>query len=195
MKTGWLGLSTLLVTTLSLGCDSKSALPETADDAPTWYRDIKPIVAQRCAGCHTAQGIGPFTLSSYEEAQSKAAALADSVQSRRMPPWMPSADCQQFSPDRRLSQHEIDQFVTWAKNGAPLGNPADDKAVPPQKVSLDNPSATLDWGTAYTPNSAKNDDYHCFLIDPKLKKDQDLIAYEFAPDQRHDCLLYTSRCV
>ncbi len=188
MKTGLLGLSTIAVATLSLGCANKPALPEieAADDAPTWYRDIKPIVAQRCAGCHTAQGIGPFTLSSYEQAQSKAAALADSVQSRRMPPWMPSADCQQFSPDRRLSQHEIDQFVTWAKNGAPLGNPSDDKAVPPQKVSLDNPSATLDWGTAYTPNSAKNDDYHCFLIDPKLQKDQDLIAYEFAPDQRHE---------
>ena len=55
MKTGWLGLSTLLVTTLSLGCDSKSALPEaeTADSAP---RAERPSLAPSNAGGNRRSG-------------------------------------------------------------------------------------------------------------------------------------------
>ena len=201
MKTRLLGLSTLLVSTLWLGCDSESPsiTPESEEAAqkavPTWYRDIKPIVAQRCEGCHTATGIGPFALSTYQDAQAHAAALADSVKARRMPPWLPSPDCQKFSPERRLSQKEIDLFVAWSQAGAPQGNPADDKSLPPVRLSLESPSVMLDWGEAYTPSAAKQDDYHCFLIDPKLQKDQDLVAYEFAPDQRHEvhhALLYSA---
>lgn len=184
MKTYGPGLSLLILPWLVAGCVSGESTP--SDENPTWYRDIKPLVSQRCEGCHTPHGIGPFTLSSYDDAKAHAAAIADSVQARRMPPWMPSADCQQFAPDRRLSQQEIDRVVAWAKNGAPLGNQADERPTLPQKVSLDNPSATLDWGSAYTPSTTKSDDYHCFLIDPKLQKDQDLIAYEFVPDQRHE---------
>lgn len=184
MKIHRLGASLLLLPLLVAGCIHSDS--EVSDETVTWYRDVKPILTQRCEGCHTPHGIGPFTLSSYEDAKAHAAAIADSVQSRRMPPWMPSADCQQFSPERRLSQQEIDQVVAWAKNGAPRGNPTDDKPVPPLKVSLDNPSATLDWGSPYTPSTVKPDDYHCFLIDPQLQKDQDLVAYEFVPDQRHE---------
>ena len=92
MKTYGPGLSLLILPWLVAGCVSGESTP--SDENPTWYRDIKPLVSQRCEGCHTPHGIGPFTLSSYDDAKAHAAAIADSVQSRRMPPWMPSADCQ-----------------------------------------------------------------------------------------------------
>ncbi len=165
------------------------------DGAPTWYRDVKPIVAKRCQGCHTPGSIGPFPLLTYDEAKPKAALLADSVTARRMPPWKPSPDCQQFAPERRLTDAEIAVFQAWSKAGAPEGSKADDKTPPPVQVSLPNPSATLDWGAAYAPDATKQDDYHCLLIDPRLSKDQDLVAYEFAPDQRHEvhhALIYSA---
>jgi len=185
-----LPLSTLLLAAVMSGCVDGNQLPVPeqlpSNDSPTWYRDIKPLVVQNCAGCHVAHGIGPFSLATYEDAQSHAAQLADSVQAHRMPPWKPSPNCQKFSPERRLSQPQIDLFVKWAKAGAPLGRVADDRALPPKQVSLPNPSVTLDWGQVYTPSTAKPDDYHCFLINPKLTTDQDLVAYEFVPDQRHE---------
>ena len=30
--------------------------------APTWYRDVEPIVQTECVGCHVAQGTGGFLL-------------------------------------------------------------------------------------------------------------------------------------
>ena len=169
--------------------------PVPPDGSPTYYRDVKPVIVKRCQGCHEPGSIGPFPLVTYDDAKGKAALLAESVLAKRMPPWKPGPDCQQFAPDRRLLDSEIALFQAWAKAGAPEGNKADDKTTAPTVLSLPNPSATLDWGAAYTPDATKSDDYHCLLIDPKLTQDQDLVAYEFAPDQRHEvhhALIYSA---
>ncbi|HWU90273.1 MAG TPA: hypothetical protein VN253_23575, partial [Kofleriaceae bacterium] len=34
-------------------------------DAPTWYRDVEPIVVEKCQGCHTGGGIAPFALDDH----------------------------------------------------------------------------------------------------------------------------------
>ena len=45
----------------------------------------------------------------------------------------------------------------------------------------------------YTPSTARPDDYRCFVIDPKLPGERDLIGYDVVPGQRalvHHVLLY-----
>ena len=37
------------------------------DGVPTWHRDVRSIVVQSCAGCHTAGAIAPFALESYQD--------------------------------------------------------------------------------------------------------------------------------
>src|SRR5262245_57591470 len=55
--------------------------------APTWYRDVQPIVDARCRGCHTAGGIAPFPLEDHAQIAGMRALVHDAVEARRMPPW------------------------------------------------------------------------------------------------------------
>jgi len=178
-----------------LGC-GPSVSSSPGDAAPTWYRDVEPIVAARCAGCHVAGGIAPFELSTYDQVQAQLPVVLDAVQARRMPPWMPDEACHPLRDSRRLEQAEVDTLVAWAAAGSKLGNVAD------QQSSLEvPPAATLAWvdqvldqGFDYTPRSDRVDDYRCFVMDPKLTGNRDLIAYQVTPGtlaEVHHVLLYT----
>ena len=54
---------------------------------PTYHQDLKPLLDARCVNCHVSGGIAPFALDTWEAAVAKAPAIADAVQSGRMPPW------------------------------------------------------------------------------------------------------------
>ena len=45
-------------------CSEVAEAPGVA--APTWYRDVEPIVARKCQGCHTDTGVAPFALTAYQ---------------------------------------------------------------------------------------------------------------------------------
>ncbi|MFO0574428.1 MAG: hypothetical protein U1A78_10535 [Polyangia bacterium] len=177
---------------VAVGCDS-SQTPGQNQQGVTFYKDVQPILRAKCESCHTPAGIAPFALDNYEHAKQYAPALVSAVQARRMPPWMPSADCQRFVGDRTLTQQQIDTLAAWQQAGTPEGNAADAPPVTPPPQGLTDASIELDWDVAYTPT--KTDDYHCFILDPKLTQAKDLVAYEFIPDQRqevHHALIYSA---
>lgn len=198
-----LWLSAVLGLWLGAGCGKPSAdvtLPKPTENPPasyvagtTWYKDVQPIVRARCEGCHTGGGIAPFALTSYDLVKQYAPAVSSAVEARRMPPWMPDPACQSFTGSRRLEQSEVDTVVSWVQDGSPLGDPRDQKPPPPAQQGLAQPSATVDIGGSYTP--AGLDDYRCFLANPALAQDRDLIAYEFVPGHRpevHHVLIYSA---
>jgi mono/diheme cytochrome c family protein len=187
----------------SAGCqDSPSATPDggTAGNPPptkkvgmTFYKDVLPITQVHCQGCHQASGIGPFPIVTYDDAKAAAAAMSGAVQSRTMPPWMPSPSCQSFRNPRTLTQDQIDTIYSWADDGAPAGNVSDAPPPPPMQVGLSWIDRTLGGGSAYTPNTAVTDDYHCFVLDPALATDQTLVGYDITPGVRaevHHVLVY-----
>ncbi len=51
------------------------------------------------------------------------------------------------------------------------------------KLLAAKPDAILTPDNAYTPDSSNNDDYHCFLLDPKLTRDTFVTATNVKPDQ------------
>jgi hypothetical protein len=178
---------------LGAGCDGGSTQPSQSMQSLSWYKDVQPIVRSKCESCHSSTGVAPFALDSYERAKQYAPAMASAVQARRMPPWMPSSDCQRFVGDRTLTQPQIDTIVSWSQAGAPEGDPKDAMPGPAPEMGLADASLEVDWGAAYTPG--KLDDYHCFIMDPKQAQARDLIAYEFIPDQRrevHHALIYAA---
>ena len=97
---------------------------------PTFYRDVLPILQSRCQSCHRAGGISVLPLDSFEQAQRKAAAIADAVASRTMPPWFADPKVGHFSNDPSLSAKEIAMIADWSESGAPAGDPQD--APPPR---------------------------------------------------------------
>ena len=100
----------------------------------TFSKDVAPVLFDRCAGCHRPDGSAPFSLLTYQDARSRATQLATVTAARTMPPWQPEPGHGDFVGSRRLSDSEIQLFRTWARQGAPEGDPRDLPA-PPQWAS------------------------------------------------------------
>lgn len=104
--------------------------PATAN-APTFAKDVAPIVFSKCANCHRPGEVAPMSLLSYEDVRPWAKAIKAKVVAREMPPW--GADMTQSLPMRNdvsLSQKEIDTIAAWADGGAARGNAADMPSAP-----------------------------------------------------------------
>lgn len=109
-----------------------------APSAPTFSKDVAPILYRHCISCHRDGEIGgKLSLLTYESARAKATAIRDKVQARLMPPWPANSEGSlKFRNDARLSAAEIATLVDWVKAGAPRGDDAD---LPP------TPSASGGW--------------------------------------------------
>src|ERR1700684_3532270 len=79
----------------------------SAADTPTFYRDVLPILQQRCQICHRAEGIAPMRFETYEQIRPYAAAIAAAAQNKSMPPWFADPHIGHFSNDPSLSPREI----------------------------------------------------------------------------------------
>lgn len=152
---------------------------------PTWHGNIAPLVARRCAECHTAGGVAPFTLNSYLDAFAQHAAIANSVGDRTMPPFMPAGTCQEFRDDRRLTDAEIAMVREWSAAGAPEGAPVA-PPVPTLAPQLDWVDQELDIGGDFLPHGTDGplDQWWCFAMDPHLNESRVLVGYEFLPTVR-----------
>ncbi|MGC4051686.1 MAG: cytochrome c [Paludibaculum sp.] len=96
-----------------------------AHAAPTFTKDVLPILRRNCQECHRPGEIGPMPLLTYEQTRPWAASIKSSVVQRKMPPWFADPHYGKFSNDRSLSRRDIDTIVAWVNAGAPKGNPGD----------------------------------------------------------------------
>ena len=101
--------------------------PGVADTAPTFSRDVAPILQRSCQRCHQPTGIGPMSLLTYRDVRPWARSIRDRVERRLMPPWHldPTVGIQGYKNDISLTPDEIDTVVRWVDTGAPEGDPAD----------------------------------------------------------------------
>lgn len=98
--------------------------------APTYARDVAPILNARCVSCHRPNQIGPMVLTSYTDARPWARSIRRKVVAREMPPWGADPRYGRFKNDWSLSQAQIDTIAAWVDAGAPMGD-AEDLPPPP----------------------------------------------------------------
>lgn len=98
---------------------------------PTFYKDVLPILQNHCQSCHRPGQIGPMPLLTYTQTQSKAAAIATMVSSKKMPPWFADPSFGHFANDPSLTAAEIETIREWVSRGAPAGDRRD--APPPKE--------------------------------------------------------------
>lgn len=91
----------------------------TSNDLVTFAEDVAPILYRRCAVCHHANGVAPFSLLTPEEAAGKAEMIKEVVIEHRMPPWHASPEHGKFKNDRRLTTEEIETIVRWVDSDHP----------------------------------------------------------------------------
>jgi len=119
-----------------------AAVAAAADTTPagpvTFTRDVLPILQDNCQTCHRPGGdnytgmVAPMSLTTFDEVRPWARAIAKAVESKVMPPWFAAPEFHGvFANERALTDAEIDIVVRWAKNGAPMGDPAD---APPARA-------------------------------------------------------------
>lgn len=152
-------------------------------EAPTFARDVAPILFDRCSSCHHPGGAGPFSLLSWEEARNRARQIADVTASRYMPPWLPEPDPPAFAEERRLSGAEIATLASWAAAGAPLGKPRDLPPVPVYKAGwqMGEPDLVLTMPATYNLKAEGADVIRYFAIPNPLSRERFVRGFEFRP--------------
>jgi mono/diheme cytochrome c family protein len=102
-----------------------------AGTAPTFTKDVAPILYASCTSCHRPGEVAPMSLVSYEDVRPWAKSIRKKVTSREMPPWGADPHYGKFKDDRSLSEAQIQTIAAWVDAGAPKGRDADLPPVPP----------------------------------------------------------------
>src|SRR5437868_15047529 len=109
-------------TTFVLAILPLSAVALASGEAPTYSKDVAPILYKHCAGCHHSNDIAPMSLITYKEARPWAASIKEAVVRRRMPPWMADPHFGKWSNDPTLTEAEIAAIRAWVDGGKPEGD-------------------------------------------------------------------------
>ena len=184
-----LGLAALmLITALAVSSTQQgvNASGYRQDDAPTYYRDVEPILAANCLGCHGEGGIGnaELALDDVDTVLRKAADIARATSVGFMPPWPPGPNSQPMLHERRLTDDDIATLLAWSRAGAPLGDiadrPAPDSTPSVQGIRQD---LVLTMPVPYEPMGEMDDDYRCFLLEPDFDQDTYITGMDIIPGQ------------
>jgi hypothetical protein len=172
------------------------ALPITASAAaPTFNRDIAPILYANCATCHRPGEVAPFSLLTYQDAAKRAALISGAVSGRFMPPWKAVPGYGDFAGERRLTDAQIAIIKEWAKAGAPEGDPSS-KPQPPKFADGwqgGQPDQVLTIPVKYSLPADGPDQYRCFVLPTGQDHDVYVDGIEFRPGNRlivHHALVY-----
>jgi hypothetical protein len=156
--------------------------------APSFSRDVAPVIQDKCAGCHQAGGIAPFPLETAKQVSSRADLIAAAVQAGVMPPWPPGSRSPAYvgEKERTLSARERALLVAWTSAGGKVDGPAaTPEARPAFRIRRGESLLRLRMTAAYRPSAAQGttDDYRCFLLDPKLERDASVTSVRIEPGQ------------
>jgi hypothetical protein len=163
--------------------------------APTFNKDIAPILHGNCATCHRPGEVAPFSLLTYQDAAKRASLIAAAVGARFMPPWKAEPGYGSFANERRLTDTQIELIKDWVKAGAPEGDAAD-KSEPPQFTDGwqgGQPDRILTLPAKYSLAADGPDQFRCFVLPMNLDHDVYLSGAEFRPENRrivHHAIVY-----
>jgi hypothetical protein len=195
-------IQAVLAVMLVAGAATASAGQQAAgppSEAPTFTRDVAPILYESCVNCHRPGQIAPMSLLTYESARPWARSIRDRVVRREMPPWHvnQTVGIKEYKDDPSLSDQEIDTISRWVAAGAPQGDPAHMPPMPKfpsdDEWSIGTPDLVVEAPT-YTVKANMADWFGSFYVDSGLKEDRWIKAIEVKPgDKRvvHHTIVYS----
>jgi len=153
---------------------------------PTFYKDVLPILQNRCQGCHRSGEAAPMAFLTYEGTRPYAAAIRQAVVSKKMPPWGSDGLHGKFKNDPTLSDDERNTLMAWAETKAPAGNP---KQAPAPKTYVDGwnigqPDVVVAMTKAYSVPATGTIDYTRFILPLNFTEDRWIAATEVRPGNR-----------
>ena len=175
------------------------AAPVGAADAPTFSKDVLPILQKNCQSCHRPGEIGPMPLLTFEQARPYARAIKRATESKKMPPWFADSTVQHYSNDMSLAAADIATLGAWADGGAPEGNPAD--APPPRQFAEGwniaapgrTPDKVIQMPEPYQVPAKGTVEYTYIILPTNFTEDTWVTAAEIRPGNRalmHHAVVY-----
>ena len=170
-------------------------LPVLLTAAPTYNKDIAPILNSQCALCHRPGEVAPFSLLTYQDAAKRAGLIANVTSKGLMPPWKPEPGFGKFQHERRLTLEQIALLAEWARAGAPEGSPKDKPPTPTfaNGWQAGEPNLILRAGSGFTVPAEGGDRFQCFVLNLNLEQDSYIQTLEFRPSNRkvvHHAVIY-----
>jgi hypothetical protein len=172
----------LLVTLLATGCSKWSPVK----NAPTYCRDIAPVLNANCVTCHRPGEVAPFSLLTYKDVRKRGKTIAMVTQRRIMPPWKPVPGYGDFVGTRRLTDEQISLIQKWVTAGMPEGD-RKDLPTPPKFASgwrLGPPDITVTMPAAFEVPAEGVDIYRNFVIPLEIPEGKYIRALELRPTNR-----------
>ena len=167
----------------------------SAANAPTFTKDVAPLLYKHCTTCHRPGEVAPMSLMTYDEARPWARAIRDNVVSGTMPPWHADPAHGKWQNDRRLSDAEKDVISRWVAAGAPQGDPKDspEKPVYAEGWTIGQPDLIAKMETAFEVQPTGTIPYQYFEVPTNLTEDKWVQALEVRAGDRsvvHHVLVY-----
>lgn len=180
------GRSVALAKTEAVGCVFEG---NEKGRTATYARDIAPVIANNCQGCHRAGEVAPFPLTNYAEVSRKARTIQEVTARGQMPPWRAAAGFGHFLGERRLSQRELALLAEWANSKTPEGEAADLPAplTFPTGWQLGEPDLVVRMPEAYTVPASGPDIFRYFVLPLDVPEDKVLVGFEFRPGNPRVC--------
>ena len=130
MKQVLVTASFTLLAILALAAPSMTGRVSAAEPvAPTFNKDVLPILQKNCQGCHRPGAIAPMSFMTFAETRPYARAITKAVAARTMPPWFADPTVGHFENAKVLTHAEIATLTAWAEKGASEGD-AKDRPAP-----------------------------------------------------------------
>jgi hypothetical protein len=163
--------------------------------APTYTKDVAPILFRNCTVCHRPGEIGPMSLLTYADVQPYASSIKEEIEAGHMPPWHANAPAGTFRNERRLSDADRTTLIRWADAGAPQGDPKD---MPPPPTytegwTIGEPDVVFPLPEPFQVPARGTIEYQYIEVPTNFTEDKWIQAIELRPDARdvvHHILLY-----
>ena len=167
----------------------------TGSSVPTFSKDVAPLFYKNCVECHRPGETAPMSLLTYKDARPWAAAIAEKVLDRTMPPWLADPHVGKFSNARVLTNEEMHTIAAWAKSGAPEGDPKDLPAQPSftEGWHIGTPDMVISMNKDYSVPADGVIPYQNFRVETTLTEDKWIQAAEIHPGNRavvHHVIVY-----
>jgi hypothetical protein len=173
-------IALISVLLISVAASAQDTRVPPAQNAPTFSKDVAPILYSKCVSCHRPGEVAPMSLITFQDVRPWARAIRDKVVAREMPPWHADPSHGTFRNDRSLTPAQIDTIVKWADGGARQGDAAQMPALPALTTGwqIGKPDVVFEMAADFHIPADGTVDYQYFEVPTNFKEDRWIRAGE-----------------
>ncbi len=168
---------------------STKALAAAVTDV-TYHNRVSRILQANCVECHRQDGVGPFSLESYQDVIEHAGMIRKQVERNAMPPWFaatpPQGEHSPFINDSSLTPEDKATLLTWLAGPRPEGDAHDAPEARhyPKEWVLGEPDAVVQLPKPISIQAEGTMPYQFVTVATDFAEDKWVQAYDIVPTDR-----------